>query len=307
MQIRSFFLASWVCACALGLTSACSGSNNNSSGGGSGNCNSYSTALCNKFEQCAPLDLQLVYGDVQTCIARSVMSCNAGMTLTPVPPAQLSACSSAVSQLDCQVFVRGNSQPEACAFTGSLANGKACGSEAQCQSGYCNLTNGTCGTCAPRATTGGACTSTYGCQNGLVCNSSKVCAKPLASGGSCTATSDCAAGLVCVSGKCAAPVALGQPCTLGACNEDVGEFCNGQVCAKLQLAATGQPCGFVNGKEVECSGGGTCRLAQGQQQGTCVAPAKDGASCDATNGPDCLSPASCDNGKCNVPDPSSCK
>lgn len=306
MQIRSFFLASWVCACALVLTSACSGSNN-SSGSGGGTCNSLGTAICNKVEQCAPLDVQLVYGDVQTCVARVALGCNADMSVAPVSSTQMSACSSAVSQADCQVFLRGDSQPAACTFTGSLANGKACGTGQQCQSGYCNLASGFCGTCAPRATTGSACTSTYGCQSGLVCNSSNVCAKVAAAGGNCAATSDCAAGLVCVSGKCAAAVALGQPCTPGACDQYAGQFCDGQVCAKLPVAATGQPCGFVNGKDIQCSGGGTCKLGQGQQQGTCVAPAKDGASCDPTNGPDCLSPASCVNGKCTVPDPSSCK
>jgi hypothetical protein len=41
--------------------------------------------------------------------------------------------------------------------------------------------------------------------------------------------------------------------------------------------------------------------------GTCEAPAGDGMSCDAVSGPPCLSPATCLNGSCTLPTPSSCR
>lgn len=308
MRIRPFFLASWLSVSALALTSACSGSNNSgSSGSGSGDCNSVATAECNKLEQCAPVLIKQGYGDVKTCIARTTLDCK---TFTAWPgaswsSAQFAACSSAVSQADCQALLSGNFNPAACPSTGSLANGKACGLDSQCQGGYCNTGTKLCGTCAGgNAKAGSPCTAAVDCASNLVCIKGS-CAQHVAAGGSCSSTVDCASGLACVSGKCGAPVALGQPCTAGECA--LNAYCDPQkVCATIPLAAAGQPCDLVNGKVVQCSGGAYCNLDKQGQSGTCMAPLADGASCDP-NVPDCLEPAQCINGKCALPDPSSCK
>lgn len=308
MQIRSFFLASLMSVCALALTNACSGSSNS---GGSGNnsggtCNSVASTECNKIEQCAPAAMQEAYGDVQTCITRVTLGCKI-FTAAPggsMSSAQLSTCSSSISQMDCTAILSGNFHPAGCPTAGTLANGAACFADSQCQSGYCNTGSQNCGTCAGgNVKAGSPCTANTDCQGNLACIN-KSCAQPVASGGSCSTISDCASGLACVSGKCGAPLTLGQPCTAGECGIDA--YCGSQkTCEKLQVAASGQPCGIVNGNVIQCSGGGSCNIPQGKQQGTCAAPIADGAKCDATN-PNCLSPAQCINGTCSVSAPT-CK
>ena len=312
MRIRFLIVGSLVSLCALALTSACSsGSSSGGNGSGTGDCNSVATTACNKLEQCSPLTVKLSYGDVQTCVTRIAMSCSAATTApgASLTSAEFGACAKAFSQVDCKELVGGSFAPAACTIKGSLANGKACGSADQCQSGYCGVSTGICGTCAAVGAAGAKCTSSDGCEAGLACTSKGVCATPAAAGGSCTDGRDCAAGLACSSGTCAQPVAAGGTCAGGDCDHLAAAFCNPQtkVCETVQAADDGQPCGLVNGAFVTCSAAGHCTIPQGQSQGTCQAHAADGATCDNTNGPGCLAPAICLNGKCTLPDPSSCK
>jgi hypothetical protein len=311
MRIRFLILGSLVSLCALALTSACSSSSSGGNGGGSGDCNVVASTACSKLEQCSPLAIKLSYGDKQTCVTRIAMSCAAGTTApgASVTPAQFGACARAFSQVACKDLMSGNFAPAACTIKGSLANGKACGSADQCKSGYCGASSSMCGTCGAIGAAGATCTSSDGCESGLACNSKGVCATPAAAGGSCTDMRDCAAGLACTSGTCAQPVAAGGTCTGGDCDQLAGAFCNPQtkICETIQTADAGQPCGLINGGYVSCNAAGHCSIPQGQSQGTCQAHAADGASCDDTNGPSCLSPALCLNGKCTLPDPSSCK
>ncbi len=314
MRIRSFALASLLAVGGLVLTSACGSSSNG--GGGSGNgatgdCNSVATAACNKLEQCSAFAIKAAYGDAATCVKRLEMGCTASTTApgAKVTAAQFGACADAYSKVDCTKLTGGMFLPDACTVPGSLANGKACGSADQCQSGYCSSSTGICGTCGDRAAAGKACTSSDGCQSGLVCNSKSVCAQPVAAGGQCSDVRDCDAGLVCASGTCSQPVAVGKACTGSDCDQLAGAFCNPQtkVCASISVADAGQPCGIVNNTFVGCGAAGHCTIPQGQTKGTCQAAAADGASCDPQNGPTCMAPAICVNGKCTLPDPSSCK
>ncbi len=310
MRIRSLALASLIFACALILTSACGGSSSGN-GGGSGDCTSVATAVCNKIETCSQLLMKLSYGDVQTCVTRVSMSCTAGTSApgASVSSSQFAACANAFSGADCKTLIGANFSPAACTIAGSLADGKPCGSSDQCQSAYCSVSSGLCGSCGTRAAAGKACASSAECASGLICNSGSVCAQPVAAGGSCSDVRDCAAGLSCPSGKCAQPLAAGQSCTGGDCDQSAGVFCNVQtnVCQTIQIADAGQPCGIVNGTYVGCSASGHCSLPQGQTQGTCQAHAADGAKCDNINGPTCLAPAVCMNGNCVVSDPTSCQ
>jgi len=336
MRIRSLILGTLVSVCALALTSACGGSDNgNGSGGsssggaggnggtggsgtagtggtsGSGDCTAVAKAVCNKLQQCSSTLIKLTYGDVQTCVARATITCKSGTTApgASVTPAQLGACTTAFSNLDCADLARGIQAPSECSIAGSLVNGKACGSNDQCKSAYCGVSNGICGACADRAAAGKACTSNDGCQSGLVCNSKSVCAQPVDGGGACTDARDCKAGLVCASGTCAQPVGAGKACKKGECDSLAGLFCNPStnVCESLQVADSGQPCGLVSGGFVACGAGGHCAIPSGQVQGTCQAAAADGDTCDAQKGPTCLQPALCVNGKCTLGDPASCK
>jgi hypothetical protein len=81
------------------------------------------------------------------------------------------------------------------------------------------------------------------------------------------------------------------------------------VCSMAQLADAGGACGFSlqSMTFTECKAGGNCKMTAGTLMGTCEAAAADGATCDATKGPFCLSPAVCENGTCKIPDPASCR
>ena len=292
-------------------------SSSSDSGGGSTSvtqaCTDIASALCNKYETCVPFYLTLDYGDVATCQSRAVPSCSTyptapGSTLTGD---QIEACSKAIAAASCtQVLDQGiNSLPE-CNLKGTLDNGKPCASGFQCSSGFCPTASGsTCGTCAAATKPGDACVN-GGCFSGQTCvpgtGSTGTCQTPAAAGADC---GSCVTGYSCVSGKCTAYLKAGDSCnpTSGPeCDLTQGLVCQSNVCATISLPKVGEACGagtktgpFCSESAV-CSGGATAA-------GTCVAPADDGASCDATKGPGCKPGAECIGGVCKLPDPNSCK
>ena len=92
------------------------------------------------------------------------------------------------------------------------------------------------------------------------------------------------------------------------CEASAGLACDttSKTCVAQPLAPAGQPCGAVGTADTACMAGATCEIPTGMTAGTCLAPAADGAACDATNGPDCLSPGKCVNGTCQLPGSMSC-
>jgi hypothetical protein len=77
--------------------------------------------------------------------------------------------------------------------------------------------------------------------------------------------------------------------------------------AAFAFGSAGQPCGIVNNTTyTACAAGGLCKGASGLTAGTCQATAADGAACDDTAGPPCLSPAVCSGGVCKISDPGTC-
>ena len=102
-----------------------------------------------------------------------------------------------------------------------------------------------------------------------------------------------------------ASIALNLTVTVNA----AGSYTNAaQVTASDQTDPDSTPNnGIVNGGFAVCSGAGHCRVPTGTFSGMCIAPAADGAACDAANGPGCTSPATCTNGSCKLPDPANCK
>jgi hypothetical protein len=310
----------------LAACGACSSSSANTAGGGDGGgggtdsaveagpsasqaCNDFAASLCARLEACTPFALTVAYGDVGTCTTRSALLCTtalgAGGTL--VTPTQMEGCAQAVAAETCDESMD-NAQPSACAVPGSLADGTACGSHAQCQSGYCKLSAGTlCGKCTPHAGAGAQCTVDPDCQATLVCNSG-TCIAPAQSGAACSATQPCLRTLTCIGGKCATPLAAGTACSAATdCDASKGVYCNTQTkkCEQTQISAAGQPCGIVNASLAACSGGASCAGIK-NGQGTCHPPAADGAPC----GPDiyCVAPAVCTStARCTVPNPGVCK
>jgi hypothetical protein len=75
----------------------------------------------------------------------------------------------------------------------------------------------------------------------------------------------------------------------------------------VKLAAAGQPCGAVNGMEVQCAAYGTCTYdSPDGSMGTCLAAIPVGSPCDPTGAALCEVFASCVNGTCKLIDPNAC-
>src|SRR5262245_57526516 len=89
---------------------ACSGSSSSGSGASADQaCQSYAEALCRVVDGCAPIFLQVEFGDVATCVTRSKLGCtlSAGANGTSITPEKISSCASVVSTLGCdQIFGR---------------------------------------------------------------------------------------------------------------------------------------------------------------------------------------------------------
>ena len=278
-------------------------------------CTDLAASLCTQIQNCAAPLISTGYGDVATCQARAKLGCMPTLMApgTSATPDKLDKCATALSASTCDALYT-RDPPTACLpDPGKLADGAACGDDAQCANKYCKKpANAVCGVCAAHATAGGACTVDTDCDVKLACGNN-VCVAYGALGGTCDAGHPCAPPNVCKSGTCAMPAEAGQACTPslsgGDCDETKGLFCNPSsvtagVCAVATFAGPGQPCGLVNGGVVGCSGGARC--VRTGAMGTCLAPAADGAACDSTNGPDCVAPAECVGGVCKLPDPASC-
>jgi hypothetical protein len=309
---RVGFGGSAIAACLLALAAACS-----SSGGSLVSadqaCADTAASICQKLNDCSAFFIQATYGDLTTCETRAKASCANSLAAaeTGLTASSEEACAKAIGGGTCADLLSHNA-PAACQpAAGKLATGAACGDSSQCQSTYCNLgTDGTCGACAAaRAATGGNCQRDDDCPSGALCNGG-TCAAPVAAGGSCDGTHPCQKTLFCRGGTCGTPDGAGAPCTQGSCDSLAGLYCpttGTMVCTKIALANAGESCALVNGGYTACAGGGFCNRPALSTTGTCEAPAADGAACDDTNGPTCLTPAACSASKvCTIPNPASC-
>lgn len=321
----------WGWAAMVVVVPACSGATTSGGttgdGGGGGlvtpdqACTDLAGVLCDQVAACAPVLIQIAYGDASTCKTRLKPSCSSGYMAngSAVKPADIEACSKAYKSASCDDLFGGNT-PAACDFHGSLMPGAGCAGNSQCSgaNGYCNVPSGqTCGVCSTRAGAGGTCTKNADCQNGLVCGTATggamgACVTPGAAGAACDGPHPCLGSLVCAGGTCVQPAGPGAPCTMAASNCDTKQalYCNPvtMICATIQLAEAGGACGvnLSNQTYTACKASGTCKMAGGTA-GTCQAAVMEGAACNTTGGPNCLSPAVCTNGVCKTPDPASCR
>jgi hypothetical protein len=278
-------------------------------------CTDAVTALCAKYDGCAPLLVAQQYGDQTTCVARTKPTCVAELAApgTSQTPASLEDCAKQLGNLTC-AGLTANTPPDACKVKpGTVANGAACGTDAQCASTAC-IDRGTtgCGTCAPRVAAGGACgdKGQGPCDYGTTCVS-KVCKKLANAGEACTASGDCSFGLVCKSSACAQPDATGASCTPGAddtCDRSKGFYCHPtkKQCIAAKQGSVNGACGFDSGGEFTvCVGGAYCKTGASQLSGVCTKLVADGGACSDKD--PCQTPALCINGVCKVVDPSTCK
>jgi hypothetical protein len=287
-------------------------------------CSDVAASRCSKLSSCSATDLERRWGDFATCSTREKLACMQSLAAhaTAATPTTTETCSTALEQSTCVAFLSGVSPPTQCfAQKGVAANGAACAFSAQCSSGFCALTaDSLCGTCAAMPAAGDSCATT-GCGPTLSCvKATMLCQAPVASGGACDKTLPCGTGLSCVGstmtamGTCMADVTtVGATCdpqrkTGPTCDAGSGLACNTmtKMCVMQPDATAGMPCGLINNVETRCAAGATCETPTGQTAGTCVAPAADGAACDATNGPDCLFPAKCVAGTCQLPGSMTC-
>jgi len=326
----------------LALCASCSSSSNNgfkttdagsldgssSDGGGGGvtamqACADYAKASCTQANTCTPFTVAVNFSDEATCEQRQILGCMPllGIHGSSLTPAAIDACAQAVMGETCVQFLD-NHQPSVCNFQGTLAEGVACGTGSQCQSGYCKLAMGSsCGTCATRTST---CTTDSDCPSDQLCAGGN-CVIPVSPPGMCdNGTHLCVRTLVCLGeqendsglGGCGKAGGVGAACQDAEdCEGGIGIVCDTatQMCVAAQEATTGQSCGIVNGALVVCTGGDDCadlmkvNDAGLPVEGTCHSPAADGAPCGMGVG--CALPAVCSpkTFKCTLPNPGSCQ
>lgn len=222
------------------------------------------------------------------------------------------ACLDAIGDYDCRLSTV-LFEPEACdrTATGTIADGGACNSSAQCASRTCTYTQADCdrdttccaGTCAATSVTvaeGGACSDdSQTCATGLFCDAAAlpfVCKKRAAAGEACTSLVPCLGGLRCVraagatAGTCAAYPKRGEPCTGSfAYCDDAHDFCDPTTGTCVARLAVGADCSAA---DEGCVTYAPCDPTSH----LCVKRPTLGQTCTEEVG--CLGPLDCVNGAC---------
>lgn len=273
-------------------------------------CQAHGSALCARWNACAPFYLHLWFGTVAACTGRMSQLCELQLAApgTVETPAMRARCARELEALGCGAWL-GLEVPEACKpAAGPLASGRGCSSSWQCQSSYCASAGG-CGVCAPRSSLGEGCSEDAGCSDGLVCSAAGTCTVAARLGEGCSAGQPCQPGAYCNLGLCAALQGQNASCSESSCNDLDGLYCSdvGSVCRASRLASAGEACGWLDGITwASCSGASYCLLPSSTAvAGTCAVAAGDGAVCDDQAGPLCTPPAVCHDGRCRLP--SSCE
>lgn len=281
-------------------------------------CTDADKVLCDKINSCAPLLVQSEYGDSATCQSRTKLGCTPSFSApgTSATPANLESCAKDAANLSCADLVNNNPPASCKTKPGTVMNGGACGTDAQCAGGYCIIDANTgCGTCGTRIAAGGACDKPgqAACDYGTECIGG-TCKAPGNTGDKCAANADCGFGLVCKSMACAPGDAAGAACTTNLMNGDnncdstKGLYCAPKTmqCTAVKTAMVGGACGFnvMAGDYTVCVGS-FCKPGAMGLQGTCTAYVADGGMCSPTDS--CQAPAKCIGNVCKLVDPSTCK
>jgi hypothetical protein len=300
MKIRLLISIVSLCAAACGPSG--------STGGGTQTdvCASYATNYCNRLAACSTYRLGTLFGDVDGCIARMKPICATVLQApgTGLDAATYGACATAYSTASCDDLLLAGWKPPACKATGTLAEGAACGHNAQCASGYCKVGyTQVCGTCTPLVASGGSCTRSEDCQEGLGCVSPGMCGAVAPLGAGCR-TIPCDPRLVCINLICERRLTLDAACVpqdFGICDLDTGLYCDSATmrCAATTLAPNGASCTGGVGV-VACIAGG-CGVGTPR---VCEPATADGAACNSEL--PCRYPAICVSAVCRVPDPTTC-
>lgn len=296
---------------------ACSGEDGSASVSPDAACSDAAKAYCAKVDECAPFFMKIGFGDVATCEKRLLLNCvpNFSANGTSATPSALAQCATDVKATACDDLV-GRKLPASCKTeAGQLGDGTPCGTDAQCSGRLCRQSAGnTCGACSTIGAGGAACERNEDCDVELGC-ANKKCVPFAKAGEACNATTPCLPTLGCKGGTCAAPLAAGAACegpadqSTNPCDGAKGFYCHPitKVCTSVVTAGPGAACGFIDNGVVVCTGSAHCKTTPPAVQGTCLAAAADGATCDDDSGPKCTAPARCVGGLCKISDPSTCK
>lgn len=287
-------------------------------------CDALSIARCVQLQSCAPAELQVDYGDIETCESQEYFGCNNELTAsdTGLTASNENACAQALGNQTCGDFLAGVTPASCNPVAGQRALGATCAFSSQCASTFCAVVANTpCGTCLPPPVAGTSCASTACGPSGgpsLVCDTAtETCEPPEPPLAQCDANHPCAGGLTCLgqtpaalSGQCipegTTPGAACDPLhqTAPDCEERIGLVCEGSppACGQLTLAGNGDACGTVGQQVVGCEDG-SCSL--GTQTNVCQGWAAVDLNCDTQVGPGCQGPARCitTNG---IPGPGTC-
>jgi hypothetical protein len=311
MSIR-WVVALGAVASGVGFIVACSGASSNTvTLSATQGATELASALCARYNDCAPTFVNIAYGSVDECKTRLSLSIakGVGATGSNLTPTELETCSKDVPAISCEDIL-GRKLPATCKPpAGTLADGAACNADAQCANKRCKVaTNATCGVCAAPAAAGGACTKNDDCDDGLGCTGA-ICVAFGGTGSTCDATHPCNSTLGCVGGKCGAPSKAGTACKDSTeCDQLHGAFCDGKICQTVSLGPVAAECGLVGGQLALCTGPASCVGFGGKSlKGTCTQAPADGTACNVDGGAKCEDPAQCVNGTCTFPDPAACK
>ncbi len=271
-------------------------------------CTSMASAACGKIIECAPYIADLAFGDAAACQASFKKDCVSGAALSGAATPSMAArdaCTATYTALTCESLFA-STAPAACNFPGTLVAGAACQSSAQCTSGLCKITSGSCGTCGTKVAAGATCQTGDTCVDGYTCaGSPKTCVAYVAKGGACSASAPCQGGLACVAAVCSLPASTAgaacDPLVSGACNFYKGLTCNAtsKTCVLSALAAAGEACGVVGSSYTMCKHGLYCANTS-----TCAAQVAVGGACTSTA--QCADSAACTNSVCTAPAPVTC-
>lgn len=271
-------------------------------------------AYCDKLFTCLPVDAKPLWADVAACKARieaklSLVVKASGVTLDD---AGATACATTYSTGTCTglrdlgLGVSPIEPLKPCKVKGSLAIGTACGTGAQCVSGFCNGFEGNCGKCTALIAENAQCGGGTECERGLRC--SNTCVKPATENQACGgANPPCTGELECINSICTKHVDPSGAC-IGAennptCSDKLGYYCllddggtNG-TCTALPFASATASCAYpTKCANSACVGN------------TCTAYIADGQTCPTGEGPNlCQAPGRCLSGTCGLFDPTTCK
>lgn len=197
-------------------------------------------------------------------------------------------CVNAMKEQGCKIFDLPS--PDIClgTFSGTVADGGECTIDTECESRYCDTSDGCPGKCTSQAEVGETCNGgESSCVHGADCNGEKCVdfTGIIADGDTCDeAFQWCGENSYCMNGKCALKLKEGEDCSEynGACGK--GMFCSPEkdnnICVKGSVVEEeGAECSYPEGIICNSLKDLFCHINYETYAGTCGAAKKEGDDC----------------------------